>query len=126
MTAYKVKRIYEQPDNDDGYRVLVDHLWPRGVSKEAAQLGEWCKEVAPSTELRVWYGHKPVRFDEFRKRYVAELAKNAAAGELLEQVKDKGVATLLYGAHDTHLNQAVVLQDFLQNSLAKNKASAIM
>ena len=74
MTVYLLKRIYEDVEDDDGYRVLVDRLWPRGVSKERAELDEWCTDVAPSTELRTWFGHRPERFDEFAARYRVELA----------------------------------------------------
>jgi uncharacterized protein YeaO (DUF488 family) len=113
MTKYVIKRIYEPATDDDGYRVLVDRLWPRGVSKDKAQLDEWCKEVAPSTELRTWFNHIPERFDEFTKRYVVELTTNSAVDTLRQLTKDKAVVTLLYGAHDPLHNQAVVLCDFL-------------
>ena len=113
MTSWPIKRIYEEPAATDGYRVLVDRLWPRGISKEAAHLDEWCKDVAPSTEARRDFGHDPARFGEFRDRYRAELKASGAAGALAERLSDRPVVTLLYAAHDPRINQAVVLQEFL-------------
>jgi uncharacterized protein YeaO (DUF488 family) len=105
-----IKRIYEEPSESDGYRVLVDRLWPRGVQKAAAQLDEWNKEVAPSAELRRWFNHEKDKFPEFRSRYVKELKVSGAA----ENLKGKpGKVTLLYSAKDTEHNQAVVLKEFL-------------
>lgn len=108
-----LKRIYEEPNENDGYRVLVDRLWPRGVSKEKAALDEWLQEVGPSDELRQWFGHKPERFDEFRKRYLAELKTNSAIEQLQQIIQSHRVVTLLYSAHDADHNQAVVLRDYL-------------
>ena len=113
MTSWRIKRIYEEPAETDGYRVLVDRLWPRGISKEAAHLDEWCKDVAPSTEARRDFGHDPARFGEFRDRYRAELKASGAAGALAERLSDRPVVTLLYAAHDPRINQAVVLQELL-------------
>ena len=112
---FAIKRAYEAPSPDDGYRVLVDRLWPRGLSKEHARLDEWNKDVAPSTDLRKWFGHDPAKFDEFRLRYLAELHGNPA----VEALRDKGAAgkvTLLYSAHDEQHNQAVVLLDALHGA----------
>ena len=109
MTTFRSKRIYDEPSADDGYRVLVDRLWPRGVSKERAALDEWDKDVAPTTELREWFGHDPAKFDEFRTRYESELKESPAVAELLKRTKDTSVVTLLYGAKDKQDNQAVVL-----------------
>lgn len=109
-----IKRIYEEPNESDGYRVLVDRLWPRGVSKEKAALDEWLKDVAPSDELRQWFGHKPERFEEFHKRYLAELETNPAAKQLEQIAQGHKTITLLYSAHDTAHNQAVVLRDYLK------------
>ncbi|MGA0568725.1 DUF488 domain-containing protein [Rathayibacter sp. KR2-224] len=112
---FAIKRAYEAPSPDDGYRVLVDRLWPRGLSKEQARLDEWNKDVAPSTDLRKWFGHDPAKFDEFRVRYLAELHGNPA----VEALRDKGAAgkvTLLYSAHDEQHNQAVVLLDALHGA----------
>jgi uncharacterized protein YeaO (DUF488 family) len=110
--TFTIKRIYEPPAADDGYRVLVDRLWPRGVSKVAAELDEWLKDVAPTTDLRVWFNHDPGRFAEFTSRYEGELAENPAADALRARGDDQPV-TLLYGAKDPAINHAVVLRDFL-------------
>jgi uncharacterized protein YeaO (DUF488 family) len=108
-----VKRVYDAAGPRDGYRVLVDRLWPRGVSKQRAALDLWLKEVAPSTELRKWFGHRPELFAEFTARYLAELDGSAALGELREIVAAHPVVTLLYGAKEPQLNEAVVLADYL-------------
>ena len=113
----KIKRIYEEESPDDGVRVLIDRLWPRGISKESADLLEWDKNVAPSTELRKWFNHEPEKFDEFSKRYVAELENNPDALKAVEHLKDlssKGTVTLLYAAKDPKINQAVVLKNYLE------------
>ena len=115
MTIWRTKRIYEEPTEADGYRVLVDRLWPRGTSKEAAHLDEWCKAVAPSTAARRDFGHDPARFGEFKARYRAELAASGAAGALAERLAGRPVVTLLYAAHDPNINQAVVLQEVLSD-----------
>lgn len=112
-TTPGIKRIYEPADPADGFRVLVDRLWPRGVSKARADLGLWLKEVAPSTELRTWWDHDPARLAEFTARYRAELDQNPAVGELVDILDSHPVVTLLYGAHDPVLNQAAVLRDYL-------------
>ncbi|MGW8565245.1 DUF488 domain-containing protein [Isoptericola sp. NPDC055881] len=108
-----VKRVYEPPAPDDGARVLVDRLWPRGVSKEAAHLDRWCKDVAPSAELRTWFHHEPDRFAEFERRYRAELAGNPAVAELAALGAGDARLTLLYSARDTERNHALVLRDVL-------------
>lgn len=108
-----IKRIYEPPDPDDGLRVLVDRLWPRGVSKKDAALDLWLKDVAPTPDLRTWFGHKPERFEEFSARYRAELDENPAVERLVDAMKDADAVTLLYGAHDPEHNHAVVLRDFV-------------
>ena len=108
-----IKRIYDEAAADDGYRVLVDRLWPRGVSKERAQLDEWLKDVAPSPDLRVWFGHEASRFDEFSARYEEELLHNSGVEHLREIIKQHQKVTLLYGAKDPKVNHAVVLRDFL-------------
>ena len=113
MTKFQIKRVYDDPNEADGYRVLVDRLWPRGMKKEDATLDEWNKDVAPSSELRTWFGHKPERFREFVSRYEKELTANPAVDEFRRRTKDKKIITLLYGAKDTESNQAVVLQKFL-------------
>lgn len=113
--SFQIKRIYEAASPDDGYRVLVDRLWPRGVSKEKAALDEWLKDVAPSAELRTWFDHKEERFAEFSTKYQAELAKNPAVKHLQELAAHHKIVTLLYSAHDPRLNQARVLCDYLQS-----------
>ncbi|WP_274650578.1 DUF488 domain-containing protein [Paenibacillus humicola] len=114
--GFKIKRIYEAPDSGDGKRVLVDRIWPRGVTKEKAQLDDWMKAIAPSGELCKWFGHKPDRFEEFSRRYEAELAGGTAADnvEWLLARAGEGPVTLLYAARDEEHNQAVVLKRFLE------------
>jgi uncharacterized protein YeaO (DUF488 family) len=115
MNNMKVKRIYERADTSDGVRVLVDRIWPRGITKENAQLTVWMKEIAPSNELRQWFGHQPERFVEFKQRYEAELA-GSSAQEYVEQLRlwaQEKQVTLLYAAKDEQHNQAVVLLRFL-------------
>lgn len=110
-----VKRIYEPPSDKDGQRVLVDRIWPRGVSREAAVLDLWLKDIAPSTELRKWFGHDPSRAAGFRDRYRAELASNPEAVAELCALADKGDVTLLYAAHDEQANNATVLAEYLED-----------
>ena len=112
MDEVSIKRIYEPASSEDGRRVLVDRLWPRGVSKARAHLDAWLKEVAPSTELRQWFGHRPERWTEFRRRYIAELKDNPALPQLRDMIADAPV-TLLYGARDAAHNEAVVLAEYL-------------
>jgi uncharacterized protein YeaO (DUF488 family) len=114
-TELRIKRIYEPASRDDGQRVLVDRVWPRGVTKEAAALDLWLKEIAPSTALRKWFGHDPARWVEFRRRYGAELDANAAVKQLRELMR-KGRVTLLYSARDAEHNQAVALMDYLRKT----------
>ncbi len=112
----RIKRIYDPPAPDDGRRILIDRLWPRGLTKEAARLDDWLKEVAPSDELRHWFGHDPARWEEFRERYRAELS---GQGELLDRLRaagEAGTVTLLFAAADTEHNNAVVLQEMLANT----------
>ncbi|MDF2847191.1 MAG: MarR family transcriptional regulator [Oerskovia sp.] len=112
MTLH-VRRVYADPTPDDGYRVLVDRLWPRGLSKERAQVDRWLKEVAPSTALRTWFHHDHALFHEFVARYRAELDQNPAVDDLRAIVAEHQLVTLLYGAKDEQDNQAVVLRDYL-------------
>lgn len=105
-----IKRVYEQPLPGDGYRVLVDRLWPRGVSKDAAKLDVWLKEVGPSNELRKWFNHDPAKYAEFKTRYEKELADNPAYAELKKIMLEHETVTLLYSARDETHNQAVVLK----------------
>ncbi len=108
-----LKRAYEAPAHDDGYRVLVDRLWPRGVSKANARIDLWLKEVAPSTALRQWFGHDPAKWAEFRKRYRAELKGNPAWAQL-ESLSHQKKLTLVYAARDQVHNEAAVLQELLE------------
>jgi uncharacterized protein YeaO (DUF488 family) len=110
-----IKRVYEEATQDDGYRVLVDRLWPRGVSKEKAGLDLWLKEIAPSPGLRKWFGHDPERFTEFTARYEEELAHNPAVEKLRGIIKDNETVTLLYAAHSPEINHAAVLLNFIQH-----------
>ncbi len=119
MASIKTKRIYEQPARTDGMRILVDRLWPRGVSKETAALDQWCKEIAPTPELRKWFDHREDRFTEFKTRYLRELKDNPAVPELIHSIGSRN-STLLYAAHDPAVNHAVVLADFLKRGRPKN------
>ena len=110
-----VKRVYDAPSDEDGFRVLVDRLWPRGLSKENAHVDFWAKEVAPSTELRKWFAHDPAKWLGFRERYIAELdANRMAIDSLLARLGDGNVLTLLYAAHETQYNNAVLLREYLK------------
>lgn len=110
----RTKRIYEQPSQQDGYRVLVDGLWPRGVRKADAELDEWARDLAPSRALRTWFGHDPARWDEFRRRHFNELAKQDEAVRALVERAGGGRITLLYAAKDEEHNNAEVLKEYLE------------
>lgn len=113
-----IKRVYDEPEPGDGTRVLVDRLWPRGLSKERAHVDIWLKEIAPSDELRTWYGHDPEKFAEFRRRYEAELA-SATGQAALAKLRDlamQGQITLVFAARDTEHANAIVLRDLLQHN----------
>ncbi len=112
-SVLRIRRIYEPANPADGYRVLVDRLWPRGVSKQAAALDWWLKDIAPSPALRTWFGHDPARFDEFADRYRAELATHPEPVHTLREQMTHGTVTLLYAAHDPKINHARVLADYL-------------
>lgn len=109
-----IKRVYDHPEKSDGYRVLVDRVWPRGMTKEKANVDLWLKEIAPSTDLRKWFGHDPAKWTEFKKRYTLELKKNKDAVQQLKDQSDGRRITLVYSAKDEAHNQAVVLRAFLQ------------
>jgi uncharacterized protein YeaO (DUF488 family) len=113
--TFEIKRVYEPAAPSDGVRVLVDRLWPRGVSKSKAHLDEWMKDVAPSPQLRQWFGHKPERFAEFKARYRKEIKGNSQLAELRKLGRGARV-TLLYGARDPEMNQAAVLQAILKSA----------
>ena len=109
----QIKRVYETPSPDDGFRVLVDRVWPRGMTKERARADLWLKDVAPSTELRKWFGHERIKWAEFRRRYVAEIKANPEAVAMLFDRMKTGRLTLLFSAQDAEYNQAVVLKEYL-------------
>lgn len=109
----KIKRVYEKPTLDDGVRILVDRLWPRGLTHEKASIDLWLKEIAPTTELRKWFDHDPVKWKEFQKRYHLELKANKEQVSLLKEQLKKGVVTILYAAKDEKQNEAIVLQKWL-------------
>ena len=110
--AVVIKRIYDETA-DEGYRVLVDRQWPRGVSKEKARLDLWMKEIGPSDELRKWFGHDPAKYEEFKERYYKELGSNPAAAQLKSIIKGHKKVILLYSAHDEQHNQAAALKEYL-------------
>ncbi len=109
----KLKRVYEAPSANDGMRILVDRIWPRGVSKKDAALDLWMKEIAPSTELRTWFAHDPVRWNEFRQRYAREVKQNHALLNQLRSLAQEGQVTLVYAAHDAAHNNAVALRTLI-------------
>ena len=110
----QIKRAYEIAEKDDGYRVLVDRLWPRGISKERAHLDLWLKDIAPSTELRIWFGHDPEKWEEFKEKYRKELQeKKDFINQLKTLEKKRKILTLIYGARDKEHNEAIVLSHYL-------------
>jgi uncharacterized protein YeaO (DUF488 family) len=119
----KLKRVYESMGNDDGNKFLVERLWPRGVKKTALANAVWLKDVAPSTELRKWFGHGPKRWEEFQRRYRVELKEHQAVLESILEAARRGTVTLLYSSHDTENNNAVVLRDYLQRKLGSDRQS---
>jgi uncharacterized protein YeaO (DUF488 family) len=119
----KLKRVYESMGNDDGKKFLVERLWPRGVKKIALANAVWLKDVAPSTELRKWFGHEPKKWKEFQRRYRVELKEHQAVLESILEAARRGTVTLLYSSHDTEHNNAVVLRDYLQRKLASDRQS---
>lgn len=122
VSHVRLKRAYEAPAPDDGTRVLVDRLWPRGVRKDQAALDLWLKDLAPSTALRRWFGHDPARWDEFQLRYRKEIAQHPVQLDQLRDLARKGVVTLVYSAHDEVHNDAVVLQYVLLGHAAAHAA----
>jgi uncharacterized protein YeaO (DUF488 family) len=118
LVVIKLKRAYEPPESDDGLRVLVDRLWPRGVSKSSARIDLWLKEIAPSAALRKWFGHDPAKWNKFRVRYFQELQKKRDTVEQLVEHVRHGTVTLVYGAKDQEHNDAVALKEFLESERA--------
>jgi uncharacterized protein YeaO (DUF488 family) len=110
----RAKRIYEPKSKDDGFRILVERLWPRGFTKEKARLDLWLKDIAPSQELRKWYSHDPEKWSEFKRKYKAELKNNRALAELRKIIKEKKNVDLVYAASDAERNSAVILLEFLE------------
>ena len=110
----KVKRIYEPPSTDDGKRILIDRLWPRGMKKEEARIDEWLKEISPSSELRKWYSHDPAKWPEFKKRYRAEIIKETGLLKRIKNEGKKGTVTLLFSTKELELNNAVALKEILE------------
>jgi uncharacterized protein YeaO (DUF488 family) len=114
-----LKRAYDPPDRSDGYRVLIDRIWPRGVTKDRLEVDAWLKEVAPSTDLRKWFGHDPKKWDEFKTRYARELEPHAAAlGQLVEKAR-AGRVTLVFGARDAEHSNAAALKEHLERRLQR-------
>lgn len=111
--SVQLKRAYESQSESDGYRVLVDRLWPRGVSKQDAKIDLWLKEIAPSNDLRKWFGHDPAKWDEFRKRYAQELDNSPEIVKQLSNLVEEQPVTLIYGAKNEQFNQAVALKEYL-------------
>jgi len=110
----RIKRAYDPPSQDDGRRILVDRLWPRGLSKEKAVLDLWMKEIAPSTELRKWYGHEPDKWAEFKRRYFSELDTSPEQVDILARETQRGIVTLLYASKKEKLNNAEALKEYLE------------
>jgi uncharacterized protein YeaO (DUF488 family) len=123
--AIGIRRIYEPPAKDDGQRVLVDRIWPRGVSRQQAALDLWLKDIAPSTQLRKWFGHDPSRFADFRDRYRQELEENPEPVAALVALARQGDVVLLYSARDERFNQAVVLAEFLEERRGASRPRAV-
>jgi len=116
----RTKRIYDPPEQSDGRRILIDRLWPRGMSKDAAKLTHWARSVAPSDALRRWYQHEPAKWDEFRRRYFAELDANPEGVAELREHLGPGTTTLLFGSREAELNNATALREYLQSQPQPN------
>lgn len=109
----RIKRVYEKPAKEDGFRILVDRLWPRGLTKEKASVDLWLKDIAPTTELRKWFDHDPAKWNDFKKRYRLELKKNNEPVLVLKEHLKKGIVTLVYAAKDEEHNEALVLKEMV-------------
>jgi uncharacterized protein YeaO (DUF488 family) len=117
-----IKRVYDPVSGTDGTRLLVERLWPRGVKKTSLKIDSWLKDVAPSTELRQWFSHDPAKWDEFRHRYFNELKINPEAWQPIIEAAHQGVVTLIYSSHDTEHNNAVALEEFLNDHRSRNRS----
>jgi len=113
----KIKRVYDTPSEEDGYRVLIDRLWPRGLSKSVAVIQSWVKDIAPSTELRKWFDHDPLKWAAFQEKYMDELKHNPSIDSFWETISHQKTVTLLYSAKDEKHNNAIVLKSFLTSKL---------
>jgi uncharacterized protein YeaO (DUF488 family) len=111
----QLKRAYDKPSSGDGYRILIDRIWPRGISKDELKIDEWLKDIAPSTDLRKWFGHEPVKWDDFKKRYFKELKqKKELTKKITEKMKNHNI-TFIYSAKDREHNNAVALKEYIEN-----------
>lgn len=117
MGIVRIKRVYDDRSDDDGFRILVDRVWPRGVSKEKSAIDIWMREVAPSDSLRKWFGHEAPKWEEFKKRYTKEIESSKEFDKLFSIVKKKGTVTLVYSAKDPEHNQAVVLKELIEKRM---------
>ncbi len=117
-----VKRVYDAPSPEDGFRILVDRLWPRGLKKEKAQVDLWLKDIAPSNILRKWYGHDPEKWDEFRKRYSKELEDQSKAVQTVLALLRQGSVTLLFSSRELHINNAFALKEYLESQTGRVKS----
>ena len=121
----KIKRVYDKPDTNDGVRILVDRLWPRGISKHAARIDHWLKDVAPTPALRQWFSHDPTKFQEFKKAYRGQLRRQRAIlNDIKRLAQQHGIVSLLYAAKDPQCNNAVVLRDYLKKSVPDSKGTS--
>lgn len=119
----KLKRAYEPASREDGQRILVERLWPRGIRKTSLQLDAWLKDVAPTTALRQWFSHDPEKWDEFRQRYRAELERHPGVCDPILKATHHGTVTLVYSSHDSEHNNAVALRDYLESKLGRSHQS---
>ncbi|MFG1519686.1 MAG: DUF488 domain-containing protein [Thermoplasmataceae archaeon] len=122
MNTVKIKRIYDPVENDDGFRILVDRLWPRGISISSAKIDLWMKDIAPSTPLRVFFNHDVSKWDQFREMYIKELDQNPEVANLIRKLRD-GPLTLLYSAVDTEHNNAVVIKKYIEDALSSGRVA---
>jgi len=113
----KIKRVYDPPSCDDGRRILIDRLWPRGFKKNDAKIDDWVRDIAPSTELRKWFGHDPAKWDEFKKRFFSELRRSQNVVESIVVSSLHGTVTLLFGAKEEHFNNAVALKEYIEDRI---------